>query len=139
MDEEERGCVCEDDKDNTNMDQVICHDDRKQGNGIDFYNSLSMPCDLIEDKTLVFYEVETEEGVGVVRITGGWIQVFWHRDTKTEVIVVDSGVGVRMCSRRRCFKNVWIVSIWIQLEGGGKEESTTENRLDGVFFTMKMV
>ncbi len=98
-----------------------------------------MPCDPVEDKTLVFYEVETEEGVGVVCITGGWIQVFWHRDTKTEVIVVDSGVWVRVCNGRRCFKNVWIVSIWIQLEGGGKEESTTENRLDGVFFTMKMV
>ena len=97
-----------------------------------------MPCDPVEDKSLVFYEVETEEGVGVVRITGGWIQVFWHRDTKTEVIVVDSGVRVRVCNGR-CFKNVWIVSIWIQLEGGGKEESTTENRLDGVFFTMKMV
>ena len=75
MDEEGRECVCEDDKDNTNQDQVICHD-RKQGNGIDLYNSLSMLCDLVEDKTLVFYEVETEEGVGVVRITGGWIQVF---------------------------------------------------------------
>ena len=98
-----------------------------------------MFCDPVEDKTLVFYEVETEEGVGVVRIVGGWIQVFWHRDTKTEVIVVDSGVRVRVCNGRRCFKNVWIVSIWIKLEGGGKEESTTENRLDGVFFTMKMV
>ena len=98
-----------------------------------------MLCDLVEDKTLVFYEMETEEGYGVVRITGGWIQVFWHRDTKTEVIAVDSGVRVRVCNGRRCFKNVWIVSIWIQLEGGGKEESTTENRLDGVFFTMKMV
>ena len=118
MDEEGRGCVCKDDKDNTNQDQVICHDDRKQGIGIDLYNSLSMPCDLVEDKTLVFYEVETEEGVGVVRITGGWIQVFWHRDTKTEVIAVDSGVRVRVCNGRRCFKNVWIVSIWIQLEGG---------------------
>ena len=94
-----------------------------------------MLCDLVEDKTLVFYEVETEEGVGVVRITGGWIQVFWHRDTKTEVIAVDSGVR----NGKRFFKIVWIVSIWIQLEGGGKEESTTENRLDGVFFTMKMV
>ena len=137
MDEEGRECVCEDDKSNTNMDQVICHDDRKQGNGIDLYNSLSMLCDPVEDKTLVFYEVETEEGV--IRITGGWIQVFWHRDTKTEVIAVDSGVWVWVCNGRRCFKNVWIVSIWIQLEGGGKEESTTENRLDGVFFTMKMV
>ena len=94
MDEEGRGCVCEDDKDNTNQDQVICHDDRKQGIGIDLYNSLSIPCDLVEDKTLVFYEVETEEGVGGVGITEGWIQVFWHRDTKTEVIVVDSGVRV---------------------------------------------
>ena len=37
MDEEGRECVCKDDKDNTNQDQVICHDDRKQGNGIDFY------------------------------------------------------------------------------------------------------
>ena len=98
-----------------------------------------MLCYAVEDKTLVFYEVETEEGVGVVRITGGWIQVFWHRDTKTEVIAVDSGVRVRVCNGRRFFKNVWIVSIWIQLEGGGKEESMTENRLDGVFFTMKMV
>ena len=68
--------VCEDDRDNTNMDQVICHDDRKQGNGIDFYNSLSILCYPVEDKSLVVYEVETEEGVGVVRITGGWIQVF---------------------------------------------------------------
>ena len=137
MDGEGRECVCEDDKGNTNQDQVICHDDRKQGIGIDFYNNLSMLCDLVEDKSLVFYEVETEEGV--IRVTGGWIQVFWHRDTKTEVIVVDSGVRVWVCNGRRCFKNVWIVSIWIQLEGGGKEESTTENRLDGVFFTMKMV
>ena len=48
MDGEGRECVCEDDKDNTNQDQVICHDDRKQGNGIDFYNSLSMPCDPVE-------------------------------------------------------------------------------------------
>ena len=79
MDEEGRGCVCEEDKDNTNMDQVICHDDRKQGIGIDLYDSLSMLCYPVEDKTLVFYEVETEEGV--IRITGGWIQVFWHRDT----------------------------------------------------------
>ena len=132
-------CVCEDDKGNTNQDQVICHDDRKQGNGIDSYNSLSMLCDLVEDKTLVFYEVETEEGVGVVGITEGWIQVFWHRDTKTEVIVVDSGVRVWVCNGKRFFKIVWIVSIWIQLEGGGKEESTTENRLDGVLFIMKMV
>ena len=107
MDEEGRECVCEDDKDNTNQDQVICHDDRKQGNGIDSYNSLSMLCDLVEDKTLVFYEVETEEGVGVVRVTEGWIQVFWHRDTKTEVIVVDSGVRVWVCNGRRCFRNVW--------------------------------
>ena len=38
-----------------------------------------MLCYPVEDKTLVFYEVETEEGV--IRITGGWIQVFWHRDT----------------------------------------------------------
>ena len=98
-----------------------------------------MFCDPVEDKSLVFYEVETEEGVGVVGVTGGWIQVFWHRDTKTEVIAVDSGVRVWVCNGRRCLKNVWIVSIWIQLEGGGKEESTTENRLDGVFFTMKMV
>ena len=58
MDEEERGCVCEDDKDNTNQDQVICHDDRKQGNGIDFYNSLSILCYPVEDKSLVVYEVE---------------------------------------------------------------------------------
>ena len=115
MDEEGRGCVCKDDKDNTNQDQVICHDDRKQGIEIDFYDSLSMLCDLVEDKTLVFYEVETEEGVGVVGITEGWIQVFWNRDTKTEVIVVDSGVRVWVCNGRRCFKNVWIVSIWIQL------------------------
>ena len=139
MDEEGRECVCEDDKDNTNMDQVICHDDRKQGIGIDTNDTFSIPCDPVEDKSLVFYEVETGEGYGVVRVTGGWIQVFWHRDTKTEVIAVDSGVRVRVCNGRRCFKNVWIVSIWIQLEGGGKEESTTENRLDGVFFTMKMV
>ena len=81
MDEEGRGCVCEDDKGNTNMDQVICHDDQKQGNGIDLYNSLSMFCDLVEDKTLVNNEVETEECVGVVGVTGGWIQVFWHLDT----------------------------------------------------------
>ena len=139
MDEEGRGCVCEDDKDNTNMDQVICHDDRKQGIEIDFYDILSMLCYAVEDKTLVFYEVETEECVGVVGITEGWIQVFWYRDTKTEVIAVDSGVGVWVCKGRRFFKIVWIVSIWIQLEGGGKEESTMENRLDGVFFTMKMV
>ena len=81
MDEEGRGCVCEDDKDHTNQDQVICHDDRKQGNGIDTNDSLSMLYDTVEDKTLVVYDVETEEGVGVVRIAGGWIQVFWHRDT----------------------------------------------------------
>ena len=98
-----------------------------------------MLCDLVEDKSLVFYEVETEEGYGVVRISGGWIQVFWHRDTKTEVIAVDCRVRVWVCNGRRYFKNVWIVSIWIQLEGGRKEESTTENRLDGVLFTMKMV
>ena len=30
MDEEGRECVCEDDKDNTNQDQVICHDNRKK-------------------------------------------------------------------------------------------------------------
>ena len=76
MDKEGRECVCEDDRDNTNMDQVICHDDRKQGIGIDLYDSLSMFCDPVEDKTLVFYEVETEEGVGVVGVTEGWIQVF---------------------------------------------------------------
>ena len=78
---EGRGCVCEDDKDNTNQDQAICHDDQKQGNGIDTNDSLSMLYDTVEDKTLVVYDVETEEGVGVVRIAGGWIQVFWHRDT----------------------------------------------------------
>ena len=81
MDEEGRECVCEDDKGNTNQDQVICLDDRKQGNGIDLYNSLSMLCDTVEDKSLVFYEVETEECVGVVGSTEGWFQVFWHRDT----------------------------------------------------------
>ena len=62
--------------------------------------------DLVEDKTLVVYDVETEEGYGVVRIAGGWVQVFWHRDTKTEVIAVDSRVRVRVCNRRRYFKNV---------------------------------
>ena len=98
MDGEGRECICEDDKDHTNQDQAICHDDRKQGIGIDFYNNLSMLCDLVEDKTLVVYEVETEEGVGGVDVTEGWTQVFWHRDTKTEVIAVDSGVRVRMCS-----------------------------------------
>ncbi|KAK8790150.1 hypothetical protein WA588_000318 [Blastocystis sp. NMH] len=89
--------VCEDDKGNTNVDQVSSHDDRKQGIGIDTNDTFSIPCDPVEDKSLVFYEVETEEGYGVVRVTGGWIQVFWHRNTKTEVIAVDSRVRVRIC------------------------------------------
>ena len=54
---------------------------------------------LMDDNSLVCYDVEKGEGFGVVYVSEGWIQVTWCKDMKKEVMGVDSRMRVRVNDR----------------------------------------
>ena len=84
----------------------------------------------MDDQSLVLYDVENEEGYGVMRVSGGWTQVYWSKDTKTEVIGLDSRMRVRVCNGGHWKETIQDHSGCIDLDANGRrwEGGTDDER-----------